>query len=105
MVVGIDCICSCKSNYHRITTTTDPDFSGIRVARSLVFIIVFVDYCLFFFVFFILTIALYVLQCNASNYPVLHHQAVLDYSPERQNRVIFGTLPSGTSSCYFDFSG
>jgi len=27
VVIGTDCICSCKSNYHTITTTTTPERS------------------------------------------------------------------------------
>ena len=28
VVIGTDCIGSCKSNYHMITAMTDPNFSG-----------------------------------------------------------------------------
>ena len=30
VVIGTDCIGSCKSNYHMITAMTDPNFSGFR---------------------------------------------------------------------------
>jgi hypothetical protein len=43
VVIGTDCICSCKSNYHTITTTTSPFinwyFTGTRV-HFVIFVII-----------------------------------------------------------------
>ena len=35
VVIGTDCIGSCKSNYHMIMTTTVPQFSGINLIGGL----------------------------------------------------------------------
>ena len=61
VVIGTDCIGSCKSNYHRIMVATAPYshvevtgvFSGVRVAQSLNFCALscrwlFVSLCVFF---------------------------------------------------------
>jgi hypothetical protein len=43
VVIGTDCIGSCKSTYHKITTTTVP------IVFSAVFYILLFDFCPFFF--------------------------------------------------------
>ena len=36
VVIGIDCICSCKSNYHTITATTAPEVIEEMLSHNVV---------------------------------------------------------------------
>jgi hypothetical protein len=54
-----------------------PDFSGVRVTRSLVLCTCFVDYCLVF-VLFLMAIVLSVLRYTDSDYPFGIFKLVLD---------------------------
>ena len=56
VVIGTDCTCSCKSNYHTITTTTIPD---INIQTFCLVLCCFVLFCIFI-VYFVLLMFLFV---------------------------------------------
>jgi hypothetical protein len=77
VVIGTDCICSCKSNYHMITTMTSPLFLGLLWIPSFCCVFFFMEnptfhYFVFFSVYLIVSHQLYIVNKNIIMWSLSH---------------------------------